>query len=240
MSQYPYDPMAVPAQEKNGLGLAGFICSLVGLFVGGLLCPIGLLLSLIALGRRPRGFAIAGVIVGLLGSCGGLIVAAAVFSVALAGAAAVGLAVLLANPVRLEISTDFVTIASVVQQYRQENRVLPASLDELDLEVSVHTDPWGNQYQYHFTDTEDLGFDLISAGEDGEFGTEDDAALSKLDKLWSGALDDFKKKQKELGSRGPVIIHFDSDETDHAEAPEDPAPLDPAEPEGPAGGGGEN
>lgn len=54
--------------ESNTLGLAGFIVSLVGWVTCGVLCPVGALLSLIALGKRPRGFAVAGLIVGILGS----------------------------------------------------------------------------------------------------------------------------------------------------------------------------
>src|SRR4051794_20572043 len=64
---YPYNP-PTPA-PTNGLGIAGFVVSLVGLILtGGILCPIGLLLSLFALFRRPRGFAIAGFIIGIIGS----------------------------------------------------------------------------------------------------------------------------------------------------------------------------
>ena len=46
--------------ETNGLGLAGFIVSLVGICSGGVLSPIGLVLSIVGLFREPRGFAIAG------------------------------------------------------------------------------------------------------------------------------------------------------------------------------------
>ena len=65
-------PNNYPPQYRtpsNGLGIAGFIVSLVGI-VGscGLLCPVGLLMSIIAMRREPRGFAIAGLIIGLLGS----------------------------------------------------------------------------------------------------------------------------------------------------------------------------
>ena len=59
MSQYAFQP-AVPHRETNGLGVAGFVVSLAGLLLtGGLLSPVGVVISLIALGRRPRGFAVA-------------------------------------------------------------------------------------------------------------------------------------------------------------------------------------
>lgn len=57
-----------PPPPSNGLGTAGFIVSLVGLFTGGILSPLGLLLSFIALFRRPRGMATAGFIIGMIGS----------------------------------------------------------------------------------------------------------------------------------------------------------------------------
>ena len=67
MSQFTYEPL--PAEQSNGLAIAGFVCSLLGLFTGFLLSPIGLILSLVALGRPGgRGFAVAGVVIGLLGS----------------------------------------------------------------------------------------------------------------------------------------------------------------------------
>src|SRR6056297_1203570 len=54
--------------ESNTLGTAGFVTSLVGWVTCGVLCPIGLLLSVIALFKAPRGMAIAGTIIGGLGS----------------------------------------------------------------------------------------------------------------------------------------------------------------------------
>lgn len=58
----------VIVERTNGLGTAGFIVSLVGFLSCGFLSPIGLVLSLIALGRQPRGLAIAGFVLGLIGS----------------------------------------------------------------------------------------------------------------------------------------------------------------------------
>src|SRR4051794_22552278 len=54
--------------RTNGLGIAAFIISLLAIPTLGLLSPIALLLSMIALLRRPRGFAFAGFVLGLLGT----------------------------------------------------------------------------------------------------------------------------------------------------------------------------
>lgn len=70
MSEFPQDTTSqfagAPKVEKNSLGLAGFITSLLGL-LGGCVSPISFLLSLFALGKRPRGFAIAGLLISLVG-----------------------------------------------------------------------------------------------------------------------------------------------------------------------------
>lgn len=53
---------------SNGLGVAGFVLSLIGLLSCGLLSPVGLILSLAGLSKEPSGLAVAGTIIGGLGS----------------------------------------------------------------------------------------------------------------------------------------------------------------------------
>ena len=76
--------------ESNGLGLAAFIVALVGFGTGGCLSFVGLIMGLIAMSRRPRGFAIAGVVIGFIGSFAGCIIAAAIFG--LLGSFGIGIA----------------------------------------------------------------------------------------------------------------------------------------------------
>ena len=186
MSQFTYEPL--PAEQSNGLAIAGFVCSLLGLFTGFLLSPIGLILSLVALGRPGgRGFAVAGVVIGLLGSCGAIV---AVLLVVLLGAgavlAAVGLGIAmiaLAEPEKVELTSDMFNIAIAAKLYEDEQGVLPADLGLLKMRESVRSDPWGNPYEYHFID-QDPGFEIISWGKDGESGTEDDVYLTKLGETW--------------------------------------------------------
>jgi hypothetical protein len=61
---YILDP---PKPPTNGLGIAGFTLSILGLFTFGLLSPIGLILSFFGLFKKPRGFAAAGFAMSLLG-----------------------------------------------------------------------------------------------------------------------------------------------------------------------------
>ena len=184
MSQYSYE--YVPVRESNALGMAGFICSLAGLILtGGILCPVGLILSLAALGRQPRGFAIAGVILGLVGTCGGLLVVAAVLLGVAAVAAWFGM-LWLSNPEKAEMTSDLINIAIAVEKYRDENHYLPASLGLLSLQESTLKDPWGQPYRYDLIDPKGE-FDLVSSGVDKQFDTADDVKLSKLGEAWSPA-----------------------------------------------------
>ena len=63
----------VNSQESNGVGVAGFVLAIIALFLGcipvlgWILWFLGLLLSFIGVFKEPRGLAIAGLIVSLIG-----------------------------------------------------------------------------------------------------------------------------------------------------------------------------
>lgn len=208
MSQYPTQPRAAYAPESNTLGVAGFVCSLIGLVVtGGLLCPIGLIISLIAVGRQPKGFAIAGIILGLVGSCS-MLLAVLFFGVVILTAvgAVFGLGIaafILSEPEKLEVTADMANIAAAVEIYKDENRLPPADLEILDLDAAWRTDPWGNAYAYHLQE-DPPGYDLESAGPDGKVGTPDDIRLSTLDDVW--AAQRFNVSVEESDDGGSVRI----------------------------------
>lgn len=169
--------------DSNGLGIAGFVISLVGLCSGGLLSPIGLILSLVALGREPRGLAIAGVVIGALGSCGIIIsliflplVIVGVLIAAGATAAAVGLAAALGGP-ELEAFVEMQVLTGFVQKYEDQNGSLPASLADAVGQAKATSglllDPWGNAYVF-VINPDGTTYQIFSAGPDGAPGTADD------------------------------------------------------------------
>jgi hypothetical protein len=186
MTRYAFDAY-VPTKPTNGLGIAGFVVSLVGLLgTGGLLCPIGFIMSLIALGRQPKGFAIAGVVIGLLGTCGGLIVALAFGAAVLAllGITAAVAFAALNDPQRMELTIDMANIDQAIKRIQGTSKYPPASLTELHLDAETLRDPWGNAYVYVLRD-EKPGYDVLSSGKDGVAGTPDDVAMSNLDQMWN-------------------------------------------------------
>jgi hypothetical protein len=170
------DYVAPPASATtNGLGLAGFICALVGLCSGGMLSPVGLILSLVALKDRPRGFAIAGVIIGGAGSCGilSLIVLFVVAPLALMGiAGAAGFAGILGP--QFEAHWEMAQINHDVIAYRDRTGALPLKMSDLNITDSeLQTDPWGNPYVYELS-ADGMSYEIKSLGPDGVAGTPDD------------------------------------------------------------------
>ena len=199
----PY--VMVPVRESNGLGVVGFLIALVGLVIPtGIVALLGLMISLVALGRAPRAFAGLGVITGLLGTVIWLVLAiVAIFGMLIAGAVAVVFgagAFILTQPEIIEVTSDMLNTTMVVVEYEKEHDELPADIAALGLGVSTQTDPWGNAYQYKLVDAEP-GFDIVSSGSDGEFDTDDDMALSRLDEVWENAFQNFGSEIKDLCER---------------------------------------
>ncbi len=193
---------------SNGLGQAGFIVSLVGWFTLGLLCPIGLILSFFGLFRRPRGFATAGVILGLVGSIVfviiGLVLTVAVTAAVFSGSA---LYMALNDPEQFELAADMTEIVTAAESYRSDNHVPPPSLTTLGLDPDALKDPWDSPYEYVLKNDSRCGFDVISRGPDHRLGSEDDITLTSLDQLFSNYIQVNKTK---LGNGGRMEIKIGS------------------------------
>lgn len=64
-SMQPTAPAFTPSPQEldNKMGFAGFICSIFAFFTCGLLSPVSLIISGMALRKKPKGFAIAGLVI---------------------------------------------------------------------------------------------------------------------------------------------------------------------------------
>ncbi|MHC5007165.1 MAG: type II secretion system protein GspG, partial [Planctomycetota bacterium] len=199
----PY--VMVPVRESNGLGVAGFFIALIGLFIPtGIIALLGLLISLAALGRPPRGFAAMGVVIGLFGTVLWLVITGVVVLGGLAAGVVAILAVaamfIMTQPEIIEVTSDMFNVTIAAVEYEERTGDLPEDLGALGLAVSTLTDPWGNPYSYRLAN-QDPGFDVMSNGADGIVGTDDDMALSRINVIWEDAFDGFGVKMEEFGQR---------------------------------------
>jgi hypothetical protein len=174
MADYQYQE-TYEANRSNGLGLAGFITSLVGIVSCGILSPIGALLSFFGLFKSPRGFALAGFLIGAVGSVW-LIVAAAFIGMI------IGLPIFTAIQVP-EVSTGFRIGLGIMQveQFRTEHGALPdlSEWDKIRQDAwFTMDDGWGKALDYLIDD--DGNFIIRSAGSDGIFDTQDDISSVKI------------------------------------------------------------
>lgn len=77
-------------KKNNGIGTAGFVLALIAIFLGWvpvlgwILWLLGLIFSIVGIFREPKGFAIAGLVLSLIG----IIFLLTVFGAIMAGAAA--------------------------------------------------------------------------------------------------------------------------------------------------------
>jgi hypothetical protein len=143
------------------MGIAGFVISLVGIVTCGLLSPLGLIFSLIGLGRQPKGLAIAGTVISALGT---LLLAGTIIVLVMGG-----------GSIQALLTRGVVeTAAQVIEEHRAKEGELPAEEEATEL-IGHLTDAWGNELRY---DPAGDTFVIRSAGADGEFDTEDDVTSS--------------------------------------------------------------
>ncbi|MEM9065482.1 MAG: type II secretion system protein GspG [Planctomycetota bacterium] len=186
---------ATEQHQSNGLGIAGFVVSLVGLLSCGLIAPIGAIMSAIALNKQPKGFAIAGLIIGIFGSL--WIVVLFMFLGGLGGLLAIAG---IAAGQHLEVLGETTDLAPIVETYRTANSgQLPPDITSLPgyLQQDEWLDPWGNPYR---VEPDGEGFMFMSSGEDGVAGTMDD--VEGYSSIGSGELQQFFDELESEGEGG--------------------------------------
>jgi len=163
MSQMPQQPQVVIHKvQSNGLGTASFILSLVGLLCTlGFLSPLAVLFGFIAMFKAPRGMAVAGFILGLIGSAiliffGFFFLIAFLASAGMAGS--------------FPWTTDWAEKA-IVAHYDQTG-ALPSEADGNEL---------ANALGHRYVLKDATSFDLYLPGPDGKLNTADD----ELARSWS-------------------------------------------------------
>ena len=207
---YYYEP-----PPTNALGIAGFVVSLSGLIVClGLISPIGLILSLIALAKSPRGYAIAGSIVGALGSVLGVLTVLVLTNVIGTG--------LFNSSYYYSYTGNQIDSASYdIDNHFQSNQDTLPDQATGNVIISSYLDEWGSSLQYAPTAGSNADYTISSAGPDGVFQTSDDivqfyTAQSQTDLAMEYAgweLDDYVSRQGKLpgATQGTNLIRTERD-----------------------------
>ena len=166
------EPLAPLPYERptNSMGTAGFVVSLVGVLTCGLVSPIGLILSLIGLGKEPKGLAIAGSVIGGVGSL--------LFFITGLGILAGLLVVLIPKGQADETEAILAVALRAIETRADETGELPSEDEGRDL-ISRFEDAWGNPLRY---EPGRESFTVRSAGRDGVFDTVDDIVSG--DGIW--------------------------------------------------------
>ncbi len=160
-------PQPIGPPNENGFGIAGFITSVIGLITCGSLSIFAILLSAIGLRKEPRGLAIAGLMLGLVGIVELLVVCVVLMAVWRTSAVAIGGAQSFGTRVILEKQANLIG-----EQWRSGGE-LPTQ-EAGDRLVKFQRDSWGRAIEY---ETDGSSFSLRSSGRDGVSGNQDDVVV---------------------------------------------------------------
>ncbi len=172
MNHRPYssEPIYIgpdpPRRSPNGWGISGFVISLLSLvFTLGLLCPLGLLISLVGMLRAPRGFALAGTMLGLLGTLFWAAIGFGVYSSVKHEEQLVR-----HRHETQQTLAQFTAVEQKLAEYRIEQGRLPKEMEGARIAVRFK-DGWDRPLRYEVRKSRII---IRSGGPDGNFETRDD------------------------------------------------------------------
>jgi len=153
----------LPPKKENAVGLTGFIISLMGLFLCGIPSLMGLGISAVGLKKEPRGLAIAGVILGLIGLIELVFVGVMVYH----GVRLAQSEISEMNAMIAEVQLDEAAV-DVGEKWNELERI--PTQEEGDEMMIGRNDMMDNSLVYQ---TDGSSFSIRAAGEDGILETED-------------------------------------------------------------------
>lgn len=160
----PYQP-----PPSNALGLTGFVLSLGGLIVcAGALCPVGLIVSLLGLRKEPRGFAIAGAVIGAAGTILAAGLGYGIYRMVQSGTGFWNM-----FPHQSMTSQTMFSASFDIDNYHTQHNALPDEATGSAL-VGAYMDEWNTPLKYKPTQGSSTDYEMISAGPDQQFATGDD------------------------------------------------------------------
>jgi|GEM_PF-330383 len=182
MEQTPASPppthqthVHIAQPQTNGLGVAGFVISLIGFVSCGFVCPIGAIISAFALKKEPKGMAIAGLIIGIIGSIVPVVILIFFGSLFTAILAAIGMgtAAIAEHQAQQNASKP---AAQAIYTYHETHQALPDETTAIGLLAGFAHE--GSAFRFA-QDTNGLNdFILSHPGPDQQWNTADDWAIA--------------------------------------------------------------
>lgn len=200
-SANPYQPGPSASQPTNGLGIAGFVLSLVGILLTcGTLNVISLPVSLVALAWKPRGMAIAGTIISLIGVAFLALIGWGIVATIIWGKG-------VADEIGKVIQTQSVISESknAIENHRLEHNTLPDGIEGNKLVVEKK-DGWGTELRY---EVEGDSYLIRSAGPDKQFDTSDDLTSKDNAAMEVETNLDISTGEDGMPSDGPITVPSD-------------------------------
>lgn len=145
--------------------MAGLIASVLGIFTCGFLHPLSLLISLVGLLKPPRGMAIAGTVISLLG-IGFLVLSGYGLVMGILGFKQF----MSEEEKRRQTATTISEATTVIESHRDRTGALPDSIEGSKL-ILQDKDAWGEPLRY---ETSAGKYIIRSAGPDKKMNTADD------------------------------------------------------------------
>lgn len=162
---------AIEPRPRNRLAVIGFTLSMLGFLTCGISGMAGAIISAAALRQKPRAFAIAGVIVGLMQLC--------ILTPLMLGLLLPALARARENARAIKVELDLMRYQMAIESMRSGG-IVPSDPESIRLragapadEALPAADPWGNAWRVT-VDPESGHARIESAGRDGIFDTGDD------------------------------------------------------------------
>jgi len=162
---------------RNRLAIIGFTLSMLGFFTCGISGMAGAIISAAALRQKPRAFAVAGVIVGLLQLC--------ILTPLTLGLLLPALGKARESARMAKVKLDLLTYQIAIEDMQSKGTV-PSDPESIRMragapagEALAPSDPWGNAWRVT-VDPVSRRARIESAGPDGSFDTEDDVRDTRI------------------------------------------------------------
>jgi len=167
----PTHPVLVlGAPGSNGMGIAGFVVSLVGLLAcGGILWPVSLGLCIAGMKREPKGLAIAGLVISCVSAMLFFVMFLPLFILPFIVGAAAGVS----TSSVLQNTSEQMALDRMILAHVTQTGSLPPTIASLPLsDPSMAIDAWGTPYRLTLDPAN--AYTIDSAGPDKAFDTPDD------------------------------------------------------------------